>query len=77
MQFNEFNKEYVQFSAECHLENVCQRFLTEKFGKFNEADHYLVESLANGKFEFSIKNKTNFTNIIDCFHLTFKRVSYI
>ena len=52
----EFNKKFVSFSANLRLENTCDGFLKDKFGKFNETDHYLVQSLANGNFEFSFRN---------------------
>ena len=55
---SEFNKKFISLSANLQLENICESFSKNKFGKFNETDHYLVQSLANGNFELSFFNNT-------------------
>ena len=48
---SDFNKNFISLSANLQFENTCESFLKNKFGKFNETDHYLVQSLANGNLE--------------------------
>ena len=50
MDESDVKKNFLMFTANFHIERICKNFLKNKFGKFDEMDHYLVESLANGEF---------------------------
>ena len=44
----ESNKIFIELTANYHLVKICENFLTNKFGLYDEVDHYLIDSFAYG-----------------------------